>query len=110
MRFWFNYVYSHVMTIACNTTLHTGYAIQEVAHDNNQANQAVSKAIVARGLINSYDTWHGMWFICNPLLLPYRLSIVYASFTRDKGSGQSHEDRGNRASQGQGEDMVRGAE
>ena len=72
------------MTIGCNTTLHTGYAIQEVAHDNNQA---VSKAILARGLINSYDTWHGMW---------------YASFTRDKGSGQSHEDCGNRASQGQG--------
>ena len=55
------------MIIGCNTTLHTGYAIQEVAHDNNQA---VSKAILARGLINSYDTWHGMWFICNPLLLP----------------------------------------
>lgn len=43
-----------------NNTLYIGYAIQEVAHDNNRA---VSKAILERGLTNSYDTWHGTWFI-----------------------------------------------
>jgi hypothetical protein len=34
-----------------------GVKVKEVAHDNNVS---VSRKIEEKGLINSYDTWHGM--------------------------------------------------
>jgi hypothetical protein len=57
-------VYSILVHATPHYTLHVyfiteGFPIQEVAHDSNVA---LTKKITERGLINSYDTWHGTCF------------------------------------------------
>ena len=40
-----------------------GFPVEEVAHDSNVS---LTKKIMERGLVNSYDTWHGKQDIWKP--------------------------------------------
>ena len=92
---------THVYTFI--PSCHAGLNVTEVAHDMQQ--QVARYVTVQLGVVNSFDTWHGM---INALLhiILYSFEFSFVSFIRDEECGQRNEEDHRGAGEEQGHHLV----